>query len=210
VSDVAISRRSVQRPLPVLKARLRTGLSGVLPRTHARSLSQLRAAYPDLPPDELARRLVTDAARNSAAVGTAAACCALAPIPAAAPLATAGESAASSALRTRLTAELHAVYGLLDPSPVNEGATGHLMQWASRDAGGPLSLAAVPAIALAATRTLPKKLRRRLPGVRTMFATTAVAAGLRSGRETRRYGDALRRDLSADPTAWSRWPEDAS
>jgi hypothetical protein len=207
VSGVAISRQTV-RPVPVLKARLRTGLSTLLPRTHARSLPQLRAAYPDLPPDELARRLVTEAARNSAAFGAAAACCALAPIPAAAPLVTAGESAAASALRTRLTAELHAVYGLLDPSPVNEGATGHLMQWASRDAGGPLSLAAVPSLALAATRALPKKLRRRLPRARTLFAATAVTAGLHSGRETRRYGDALRRDLSADPTAWSRWPED--
>lgn len=192
---------------PVLKARFKAGVSSVLPRTHARSLTQLRGAYPELGPDELARKLVADAARNSAAVGATAACCALVPLPAAGPIATVGESAATSAVRTRLTAELHTVYGLLDPSPVNEGATGHLTQWASRDAGGPLSLAALPALALATTRTLPRRLRRHMR-LRTAFAVSAVSAGLHSGRETRRYGEALRKDLRGDPTAWSQWPDE--
>jgi hypothetical protein len=194
--------------VPVIKARLRNGLSSVVPRTRARNLVQLRAAYPALPPDEVAQRLVVDASRTSAAVGVTAACCAMAPVPAAAPLATAGESAAMSALRTRLTAELHTVYGLPDPSPVNDGATGHLAQWASRDADGAAALAALPALALAAARALPKKLRRRLPKLSTVLTASAVTAGLRCGRTTRRYGEALRRDLRADPTAWSRWPDE--
>jgi hypothetical protein len=192
---------------PVIKARLRNGLSAVVPRTHARSLQQLRNAYPGLGPDEVAQRLVADAGRYSAAVGAACACCALTHIPAAAPLASAGESAATSALRTRLTAELHTVYGLLDPSPVNEGGTGHLAQWASRDAGGVTTLAALPALALATTRSLPRRLRRWMK-LRTLFAVSAVTAGLHSGRATRRYGEALRRDLRRDPTAWSRWPDE--
>lgn len=179
----------------------------MLPRTHARSLTQLRGSYPDLGPDELARKLVADAARNSAAVGATAACCALVPVPAAGPLATVGESAATSAVRTRLTAELHTVYGLLGPSPVNEGATGHLTQWASRDTEGALSLAALPALVLATTRTLPRQLRQRMR-LRTVFAFSAVSAGLHSGRETRRYGEALRKDLRGDPTAWAQWPDE--
>ena len=194
--------------LPVIKARVRNGLSSVVPRTRARNLAQLRAAYPALPPDEVAQRLVVDASRTSAAVGVTAACCAMAPVPAAAPLATAGESAAMSALRTRLTAELHTVYGLPDPSPVNDGATGHLAQWVSRDADGVAALAALPALALAAAKALPSKLRRRLPNLSTLLTASAVAAGLRCGRTTRRYGEALRRDLRADPTAWSRWPDE--
>lgn len=193
---------------PVFKARLKTGLSSLVPRTHARNLELLRATYPGLSPDELAERLANDAARNSAAVGTAAACCAFAPVPAAAPLATAGESAAASALRTRLTAELHTVYGLLDPSPVNEGSTGHLTQWAARESGGFPPLTALPALAFAATRALPKKLRRYLPRPRMLLTASAVTAGLRCGGETRRYGEALRRDLRADPTAWSQWPDE--
>lgn len=199
-------------PVSVVRARLRNGLSSMVPRTHARSLAQLREAYPDLTPDELAERLVAEAARHSAALGTAAACCALAPVPGAAPLATAGESAAASALRTRLTAELHVAYGLLDQSPVNDGSTGHLAQWASRDGRGITSLAALPALALTAARALPKELRRRLrlPSLRTLSAASAVSAGLHSGRRTRRYGEALRRDLRADPTAWSRWPAEVS
>ena len=198
-------------PAPVVKARLRNGLSSFMPRTQPRSLAQLRAAYPALPPDELAQRLVADAARTSAAVGAAAAGLALTPVPAAAALATAAESAAMSALRTRLTAELHAVYGLLlDPSPVNEGATGFLAQWASRDPGTVAALAALPGLALAATKALPRKLRRGLPSLRTLLAVSAVSAGLRCGRTTRRYGEALRRDLRADPTAWSQWPDDAA
>lgn len=193
---------------PAARARLRNGLSALVPRTHARSVPQLRAAYPDLSPDELAQRLVADASRDSAVVGTAAACCALAPLPGAAPLAAAGESAAASAVRTRLTAELYTVYGLLDPSPVNKGTTGHLAQWAARDPGGvAASLAALPALAIAVTRTLPGKARSHLhlPRLRTMFAVTAATAGLRSGRATRRYGEALRRDLRKDPTARSQW-----
>lgn len=193
---------------PVVRAQLKAGVSSLLPRTHARSLSQLRTAHRGLGPDEVARRLVTNAVGHSTLVGTAAACCALAPIPAAAPLATAGESAAVAALRTRLSAELNTVYGLLDPSPVNEGTTGHLARWASRDAGGAASLAAVPALALAAARSLPEKLRRHLPNPRTVVTAYAVVAGLRCGRETRLYGEALRRDLSADPTAWSQWPDE--
>ena len=192
----------------VFKARFRNGLSALAPRTQARSLEQLRAAYPELPPDELARRLVADAARTSAAVGAAAACCAIMPLPAAAPLATAGETAAMSALRTRLTAELHTAYGLADPSPVNQGATGYFTQWASRDADGVAALAALPSLALAAARTLPRKMRQKLPNLRTLLTASAVTAALRCGRTTRRYGDALRRDLRADPTAWSQWPDE--
>jgi hypothetical protein len=195
-------------PTPVLKARLSYGLSGLVPRTHARSLAQLRAAHPGLGPDELAKQLVSEAAKAGAAVGAVAACCAIAPVPAAAPLATTGESAVVSALRTRLTAELHTVYGLLEPSPVNQGATGHLLQWATRDTGGVTSLAALPALALAATKAVPRTLRRHKPKLRTLVAGGAVVAGLRCGRATRRYGEALRLDLRADPTAWSDWPAD--
>ena len=195
-------------PAPVVKARLKNGLSSLVPHTHARSLPQLRAAYPELSPDELAQQLVAAAARGSAAVGTAAVCCAFAPLPVAAPLAAAGESAATSALRARLTAELHTVYGLLDPSPVNKGGTGYLARWASRDAEGlAAALAALPALVLATTRTLPKRLRHHIR-LRTLFTASAVTAGLRSGRTTRRYGNALRRDLRADPTARSRWPDE--
>jgi hypothetical protein len=195
-------------PVPVAKARLKNGLSALVPRTHARSLTMLRAEYPDLEPDELAQRLVADATRQSAAFGVAAACCAFAPIPGAAPLVTAGDSAVTSALHWRLTAELHTVYGLLDPSPVNDGSTGYLTQWAARGSGDVVtSLAALPALALAATRALPKKLRGRLRP-RALFTATAVSAGLHRGRATRRYGEALRRDLRADPTAWSRWPDE--
>jgi hypothetical protein len=194
-------------PVPVIKARLRSGLSCLVPRTQARSLAQLRAAYPALPPDEVAQRLVADAARTSAAVGAVAACCAIAPAPAAAPVATAGQSAAMSALRTRLTAELHTVYGLLDPSPMNDGATGYFAQRISRDADA-MSLAALPALAVAASRALPRKLRRRLPSLRRVVTASAVSAGLRCGRGTRRYGEALRRDLRDDPTAWSQWPDE--
>lgn len=193
---------------PVFKARLKNGVATFVPRTHARTLTQLRAAYPGLEPDEVGQRLVADAARASAALGAAAACCAIAPVPGAAPLATAGESAASSAVRTRLTAELHTVYGLLDPSPVNGGATGHFLRWASRDPGGLTALAALPALALSAARAVPKQARRklRLPPLRALFTASAVTAGLHSGRATRRYGEALRRDLRADPTAWTQWP----
>jgi len=197
-------------PVPVIKARLRNMLSSLVPRARARNLAQLRAAYPALPPDEVAHRLVADATRISAVVGAAAACCAIAPVVAAAPLATVGETAAMSALRTRLTAELHTVYGLPDPSPVNNGATGYFAQWVARDADGATAIAALPALILAAAKTLPRNVRRRLPNLRTVLTASAVTAGLRCGRTTRRYGETLRRDLRADPTSWSQWPDDST
>ena len=61
---------------------------------------------------------------------------------------------------------------------------------------------------LAAAKALPRRLRRRLPSLRMVLTASAVTAGLRSGRTTRRYGEGLRRDLRADPTAWSQWPDE--
>ena len=197
-------------PSPLIKARLRNALSSLVPRTRARDVAQLRVAYPGLSPDEVAHRLVVDATRISIAVGAVAACCAIAPVAAAAPLATVGETAAMSALRTRLTAELHAAYGLPDPSPVNNGATGYFAQWVARDADGATAIAALPALVLAAAKSLPRNVRRRLPNLRTVLTASAVTAGLRCGRTTRRYGEALRRDLRADPTAWSQWSDDSA
>jgi hypothetical protein len=147
--------------VPVLKARMKVGVSSMLPSARGRGLPQLRAAYPGLEPDELGRRLVAAAGNDSAAVGRAAALSSLTPLPMAAPLVMAGESAAVTAARMRLTAELGTVYGFVDPSPVNEGATGHLAQWASRDTTGAQAFAVLPALILAAM-ALPRKLRQRL------------------------------------------------
>jgi hypothetical protein len=184
---------------------MENALSRLVPRPHARDLVQLRAAYPGLEPDELAGRLVTDASRSSAAVGAVTGCCALAPAPMSAPLASLGQAAAVSALRVRLTAELYQVYGLPNPSPVNAGTTGYLAQWASRDERTDLVTQSVPAIGWAVLRMLPRTMRRHLPSPRTLLATTAVAAGIRSGRQTHAFGETLRRDLSADPSARTQW-----
>lgn len=195
--------------VPVLKARLKTRSASLLPHRHARTLPELRRAYPGLGPDELAKRLVTDAARSSAAVGAAGASCALLPFPGAAPLAAAGESAAAGALRTRLAAELRTAYGLGGPDVVREGTAEHFRQWVSRSPDNLASFAAVPGLALSALRAVPRQARRRLPKARTLLTTTAVLTGLRAGRRTRRYAEALRHDLVADPAAWTEWPDEA-
>ncbi|HET9172352.1 MAG TPA: hypothetical protein VFN97_23195 [Actinospica sp.] len=187
------------------RARVETTLSRLAPRPHARDLAELRAAHPGLEPPELAERLVVDASRRSAAVGAVAGCCTLAPVPLGAPLAALGHSAAVSALRVRLTAELHEVYGLPNPSPVNAGTTGYLSQWAARDGRADLVAQAVPAVGWTFVRLLPRSVRRRLPQRRSLLAGTAIAAGIRSGRQTREFGETLRRDLGADPSARNGW-----
>ncbi|HTJ71791.1 MAG TPA: hypothetical protein VL551_29895 [Actinospica sp.] len=189
------------------RAKLETGLSRLAPRPHARGLPELRAAYPGLEPDELAEQLVADAARRGAAVGAVAGCCALAPVPLGAPLAALGQSALVSALCTRLTAELHEVFGLPNPSPVNGGTTGYVAQWAAREGKNDLIARAVPAAGWTLVHVLPRAARRRLPNPRTLLASTAIAAGLRSGRQTRAFGESLRLDLRSDPTARDRWTE---
>jgi hypothetical protein len=191
--------------MTALRARLADSASRMAPRPHARDLAQLRAAYPNLEPDELAARLVKDASRSSAAVGAVTGCCALAPAPLSAPIASFGQSAAVSALRVRLTAELHEVYGLPNPSPVNAGMTGYLVQWATRDKRTDMLTRSVPALGWALVRVLPRTARKRLPKVRTLLATTAVTAGLRSGRQTRAFGEKVRDDLRADPSARKNW-----
>lgn len=194
--------------VPVLKARLKTRTASLLPHRYARTLPQLRRAYPGLGPDELAKRLVADAARSSAAVGAAGASCALLPFPGAAPLAAAGESAAAGALRARLATELRTAYGLGGPSSMDEGSAEHFKRWIERSPDGLGSFAAVPGLALSALRAVPRQARRRLPKARTLLTATAVLTGLRAGRQTRRYAEALRRDLLADPEAWSEWPDE--
>ncbi|MBR7828000.1 hypothetical protein KDK95_16915 [Actinospica sp. MGRD01-02] len=182
--------------------------SRLAPRPHARNAERLRTTYPGMAPDEIAESLVADASRVSAAVGAVAGFCALAPLPLGAPIAAFGHSTAASALRVRLTAELHEVYGLPNPSPVNAGTTGYVAQWAARDEQQPdLVVRTVPAVAWAVVRTLPRSIRKRLTSPRTLLASTAVAAGLRSGRRTRKYGESLRRDLRKDPSARLDWTD---
>lgn len=194
-------------PTTVVRTRLRTGLSTLVPRVKARDQEALRLAYPGLAPDELARRLVVDTSRRSAVIGAAAACCALTPTVAGAPIAAFGQSVIVASQRIRLAAELHEVYGLPDPSPVNDGATGYLAQLANREGlPGPASTGTIAALGLAAIRTLPRRLRGHLPRYRTVLTASAALAGLRCGRETHRFGDALRQDLSEDPSALTAWP----
>ena len=62
------------------------------------------------------------------------------------------------------------------------------------------------AIGLAAVRSAPRGLRKHLPDYRAVLTASAVLAGVRCGRETRRFGDELRQDLSEDPSARTYWP----
>jgi len=193
---------------PVLKARFKTRTASLLPHRHPRTLPELRRAYPGLGPDELAKRLVVDASRSSAALGAAGASCALLPFPGAAPLAAAGESAAAGALRKRLATELRTAYGLGGEGAADEGSAADFKRWVSRSPDDLASFAAVPGLALSALRAAPRQARRHLPKARTLLTATAVLTGLRAGRQTRRYAEALRRDLLADPAAWSAWPDE--
>jgi hypothetical protein len=197
-------------PTVVLRARLRNGLSTLVPRVRARDQEALRLAYPGLAPDELARRLVADASRRSAVIGAMAAGLALTPTIAGAPVAALGQSAVVAAQRIRLAAELHETYGLPDPSPVNDGTTGYLALLANREglpALAPTStlISSFAAVGLAAVRALPRGLRKHLPDYRAVLTASAVLAGVRCGRQTHRFGDELRQDLSEDPSARTNW-----
>jgi hypothetical protein len=173
-------------------------VTAMAPRLRVRDQAALRAQFPDKAADEIAGALIDAAARASAAAGGAAGVWAALPTLPAYPAEVAAETLVVVGIEIKLIAELHEAYGLPAPGGFPERMTAYVAAWAHRR-----GVFAVPGgVVVAAGSPLARLLRRRLAARagRSAFSlgpllTGAAAGAMLNGRETRRLGQIVRRDL---------------
>jgi hypothetical protein len=180
------------------------------PRLPVRDLSRLRAQHPGLSREELADRLVNNAARSAALVGMGTGAALILPLPSA-PVEVAVETLAVVGIEIKLVAELHEVYGERAPGSTGERMLAYVGAWAHRR-----GISFAPAgLILVAGSPLRRRLQRRLLARAGRSAlslgpllTGAVAGAALNQRETRNLGSDVRKDLrSRLPQAGSDWPD---
>lgn len=179
-------------------------VTDVAPSISFRSAEDLRRQYPNLGDDAIADRLITTAARLSAAVGAAAGAMAAAefvapPALALAPVQLGAETLAVVAIELRLVAELHEIAGFGVPGSMRESAPAYLQAWVGRRAvtvGSTGGLSGL--LGDAARRELRVRLLRRVGrSTATMapFLAGAAAGAEINRRSTRDLGQRLRSEL---------------
>jgi hypothetical protein len=179
------------------------------PRLPVRDLDRLRAQHPELSREELADRLVNNAARAAALVGMGTGAALILPLPSA-PVEVAVETLAVVGIEIKLVAELHEVYGERAPGSTAERMLAYVGAWAHRR-----GISFAPAgLILVAGSPLRRRLQRRLLARAGRSAlslgpllTGAVAGAALNQRETRNLGADVRKDLrSRLSQPGSDWP----
>ncbi|MBX6749776.1 MAG: hypothetical protein IRY85_08900 [Micromonosporaceae bacterium] len=208
--DIAAALRARGMP-SVLKARtlmawVGDALVDVAPRVPLRDLATLRAHHPGLTDDQIADRLIRNAARASAGIGAVgggvtAVQWAVPPALLSAPVVLAAETVAVVAVELKLIGELQELYGQAPRVPIAQRALSLLQAWAARRGVNLLvpgrSVAAV--LSTAARHELRDQLLRRFGRNLTTLGpllTGAVVAAFLNRRATLKLAAAIRRDLA--------------
>jgi hypothetical protein len=168
------------------------------PRLRVRDIQALRAQFPGKLDEEIADALIEGAARASAAAGGAAGVWAVLPVLPAVPAEVVAETLLVVGIEIKLIAELHEVYGTPAQGNLAERMSAYVAAWAHRR-----GVFMIPGgVVIAAGSPLARLLRRRLAARagRSAFSlgpllTGAAVGAVLNGRETRRLGQAIRRDL---------------
>jgi hypothetical protein len=171
------------------------------PRLKVRDQAALRAQFPGKSDEEIADALIEGAARAAAAAGGAAGVWAALPVLPAFPVEVAGETLLLVGIELKLIAELHEAFGAPAPGNFPDRMSAYLASWAHRR--GVSMIPGVPGgLVFAAGSPLARLLRRRLAGRagRSAFSLGPLLSGAAAGavlnrRETRKLGEAIRRDL---------------
>ena len=168
------------------------------PRLKIRDQAALRARFPGQTDDQIAQRLVDNAARAAAAVGGATGVWAALPAVPAFPAEIAAETLAVVGIEVKLVAELHEIYGMAAPGGPGERARAYIGSWAARRGvnqvdGGLLLIAGSP-LARQLTRRLAARVRRSTFALAPLF-TGALAGAVLNRRETRKLGVQMRDEL---------------
>jgi len=180
-------------------------VADVAPHVPVRDLATLRRHHDGLDGDELAERLIRNAARATAGVGAAGGGVAslewaATPTLLSAPVLLAAETVAVVAIELKLLGELHEVYGRPVTGSAVERATALIQSWSGQRGVNPL----VPGVGVAtvlgtAARkelqgTLLRRFGRNLTTLGPLLTGAAVASYL-NRRATRSLGDKLVKDL---------------
>jgi uncharacterized protein (DUF697 family) len=180
-------------------------VADVAPHVPVRDRATLRRHYDGLDGDELAERLIRNAARATAGVGAAGGGVAslewaATPTLLSAPVLLAAETVAVVAIELKLLGELHEVYGRPVTGSAVERATALIQSWSGQRGVNPL----VPGVGVAtvlgtAARkelqgTLLRRFGRNLTTLGPLLTGAAVASYL-NRRATRSLGDKVIKDL---------------
>jgi hypothetical protein len=175
------------------------------PHIPVRDLATLRAHYDGLDGEDLAERLVRNAARVTAGIGAASGGVAAVewvatPTLLSAPALLAAETVAVVAVEIKLIAELHEVYRQSLPGSGAHRAGALLQAWANRRGVNPFTpgRGVAAALSTAARKELRERLIRRLGRNLTTLGpllTGAAVAGFLNQRATRSLGADIRADL---------------
>jgi hypothetical protein len=178
--------------------RLAAQVIAMAPRLRVRDREALLAQFPGKSDEDIADALIEGAARASAAAGGAAGVCAVLPVLPAFPAEVAAETLVVVGIEIKLIAELHEAYGTPATGNFAQRMSAYVAAWAHRR-----GVFMIPGgVVIAAGSPLARLLRRRLAARagRSVFSlgpllTGAAAGAVLNGRETRRLGQAVRRDL---------------
>src|ERR1700733_9966188 len=168
------------------------------PRLRGRDQAALRAQFPGQSAEEIADALIDGASHASAAAGGAAGVWAVLPALPAFPAEVAAETLVLVGIEIKLIAELHEAYGTPAPGKLPERMSAYVAAWAHRR-----GVFMIPGgLVLATGSPLGRLLRRRLAARagRSAFSLAPLLTGAAAGayfnsRETRKLGQAARRDL---------------
>lgn len=180
-------------------------VSDVAPHVPIRDRDTLRQHFAGLDDDELAERLIRNAARATAGVGAASGGVAsvewaVTPTLLSAPVLLAAETVVVVAIELKLIGELHEVYGVPVPGTGTQRAVSLIHSWSTQRGVNPmLPGAGVSAVlGTAARRELRERLLRRFGRNLTTlgpFLTGAAVASYLNRRVTRSLGERVRDDL---------------
>lgn len=177
----------------------------IAPHVPIRDAATLRGHFPGLSDDDLAERLIRNAARSTAGIGAAGGGVAslqwaVTPTLLSAPVLLTAETIAVVAIELKLIGELHEIYGRPITGSATERATALLQSWANQRGVNPM----LPGVGVGTVlgtagrkelqQTLLKRFGRNLTTMGPLL-TGAAVAGYLNRRASRKLGDELLKDL---------------
>jgi hypothetical protein len=177
----------------------------IAPHVPVRDLATLRSHFPDLDDEQIAERLIRNAARATAGVGAAGGGVAslewaAAPTLLSAPVLLAAETVAVVAVELKLIGEMHEIYGRPVTGTASHRAASLIQAWTGQRGVNPL----IPGVGVASVLgtaarkelqgTLLRRFGRNLTTMGPLLTGAAVASYL-NRRATRSLGDKVHKDL---------------
>ena len=184
-------------------------VTDIAPHVPVRDRAMLHRHFPGLSEDELAERLIRNAARSTASIGAvgggvAAVEWVATPTLLSAPVLLAAETVTVVAIELKLLGELHEAYGRPVPGGTGQRALHLLQSWSQQRGINPLlpGVGVATVLGTAARRDLQRSLLRRFGrslGTMGPLLTGAAVAGYLNRRATRALGDHVQKDLRRQP-----------